>query len=213
MIYLNDVGIGYGGQTILSGIDFEIAGPGVFGILGPSGIGKTTLLQVLAVIRRQKQGDLFINGTNTKRLGIYERMRLWQRTISFHFQINNVIPQESLQYNVAFRRRLPETQQERIQAMCNSLGLDVALTRKAGSLSVGQKNRLSIVRAFYRDTPVVLLDEPLASLDKVSRARVVEMIEQASQQRTVVVSTHEDELRELCVGALNLMNHVRETVG
>lgn len=191
MISLSNVSIGYAGRAQLSGLEFQISNSGVTQLVGPSGVGKTTLLQVLSAIKMPLNGDVFIGDINTARIGYFDKLKIWKGELSFHFQINNVIPQESILYNICFKRIISMSERERIAHLCNSVGLSMSLRTKARNLSVGQRNRLSIVRSFHQERKFVLLDEPLASLDLESQMRVIELINVYSTQRSIVIASHE----------------------
>lgn len=191
MISLSNVAIGYGHRTQLSGLEFQIPGSGVTQLVGPSGVGKTTLLQVLSAIKMPLNGDVLIGDIKTSEMGYFQKLNIWKKELSFHFQINNVIPQESVLYNICFKRMVSKREVEQISAICNMVGLALPLKTKARNLSVGQRNRLSIVRSFYQDRKFVLLDEPLASLDSESQFKVIELINVMSVYRSIVIASHE----------------------
>ncbi|GAA1086582.1 ATP-binding cassette domain-containing protein [Nocardiopsis metallicus] len=190
----------YGTHKVINGLDFDLA-MGVTGVLGPNGAGKTTLLRCLATVLRADAGQLDLLGLNPDITS--ERTRI-RRNLGYLPQDPGMYPnftcQEMLDY-IAVLREI-SNKEEREEAVARALA-EVDLSSSAGTkirkLSGGMRQRLAIAQAFLADPGFVILDEPTVGLDPEQRMRFRTLISQKSEQRTVVLSTHQtDDVAALC---------------
>lgn len=198
MICLDDVSIGYAEESLLSDISLDISQPGIYGIVGRSGIGKTTFLQCLAGIKPVKSGVLKIAGHNVSSMTFRQKMQFWRSYISFHFQSDNIMPNESVAYNICLKRRPTDIDLDRCRAIMDQVDLDIPISKRAGSLSVGQKNRVSITRCFFNDKSIILLDEPIAALDGNAVNSIIKLLQSHRDNHYIILATHEECLVEIC---------------
>jgi putative ABC transport system ATP-binding protein len=168
-------------RAILKGVDLSLA-KGEFVILtGPSGAGKTTLMTLVGALRTMQAGDISVLGTKVSGLDAEGQLQL-RRKIGFIFQDHNLFDAltafETLWLATALDAKKPPREEalKKAETLLGELGLREHLHAKPGKLSTGQKQRVAIARALINDPPLILADEPTASLDKVSSDAVIALI-------------------------------------
>ncbi|MDX1901979.1 MAG: spermidine/putrescine ABC transporter ATP-binding protein PotA [Gammaproteobacteria bacterium] len=193
IIELRGVSKSIHGQEILYDIDLEVRNGEFLTLLGPSGCGKTTLLRLISGFEEPTTGNIFINGKNVKGLPPH------RRHVHTVFQSYALFPHMTASENIAFGLRCqkrPEPEiQERVREMLKTVKLEKYAYRKPEQLSGGQQQRVAIARAVINQPLVLLLDEPLSSLDY--RLRKTMQIELKQLQRklgiTFIFVTHDQE--------------------
>ena len=165
-------------------------------ILGPSGGGKSTLLQLLGGMDRPTAGHIWANGVDLTRLPP-DRLSAWRRdTVGFVFQSFFLLPHHDAVENAALPLLLggrpPSVRRQRAEDMLDRLGLANRARHRPGQLSGGQAQRVAIARALANDPPVILADEPSGNLDTESGEGILETLEQLAHEdgRTVVLVSH-----------------------
>lgn len=160
-------------------------------IVGPNGAGKSTLLLALANLLKPAQGDIRFDGKSLSGWNDLE----YRRKISFVFQ-SPLLMDMSVEQNVAlglkFRGTPREETQERVGKWIKALGIESLAKRRAGQLSGGEAQRVSLARAFVLEPELLLLDEPFAALDPPSHARLLDDLSGILKQdhKTAVFVTH-----------------------
>lgn len=203
IIEARDVSVVIDDRTVIEHASVS-CGPGTMtALVGPSGSGKTTLLHCLGLLQVPTTGQVLAGGTDTTGWSSSLRRRFWRDHSAFVLQDHGVMDEESVAFNVtmAARRfglgRRPDEQ--RLQEVLHRTGLSGRDDEPAARLSGGEKQRLSIARAMYKDATVVLVDEPTASLDAGNRAVVVDLFAALARQgRVVIVASHDDEMIDAC---------------
>lgn len=169
-------------------------------ILGQSGCGKTTLLNIIGGLDRYTTGDLVINGRFTK----FFRDRDWDayrnHSVGFVFQSYNLIPHQSVLANVELALTLSgvsrsERRKRAVEAL-KSVGLEDQIQKKPNQLSGGQMQRVAIARALVNNPDILLADEPTGALDSATSVQVMEILKEVAKQRLVIMVTHNPELAE-----------------
>ena len=193
----------YHQRKVLRGISFEIHAGHVLGVIGPSGVGKTTLLQILAGWLPPDHGQIdYITPHKTVRVS--EAKLLIRQTFGFAAQQPSVYPNMTAEENLehfAALHNVPESQRKsRVNDLLRLVALERQAAVPAGSLSGGQQKRLDIACALVHEPKVLFLDEPVADLDPFSRERVWKLIRtMAGKGVAVVLATHFlNELETVC---------------
>ncbi|MCP3918184.1 MAG: ABC transporter ATP-binding protein [bacterium] len=186
----------------LDGVDLEVPAGEFLGIIGPSGQGKSTLLNIMAGIDFPSRGRVFFRGTELPQEE-NERIREYRaRHVSLVFQELNLVSHLNALQNAALplvcRGEDNSTSIAHARAHLESLGLARELTRKPAKLSGGQKQRVAIARALTSDAELVLADEPTGSLDPKTSVDVMDAFAGLIRAggRTVVLVTHNEGLAE-----------------
>jgi putative ABC transport system ATP-binding protein len=164
-------------------------------VMGPSGSGKTTLLSLLGCLRTPDQGSVSVEGREVSRLSERERTRL-RRRIGFVFQAFRLFHSLPAIENVMIAAEISEGRRDKLAAahrLLEQLGLGAKAGLRPDALSGGEKQRVAIARALLSDPPIILADEPTASLDFQAGRQISQILLKlaAEQQRTVVVVSHD----------------------
>lgn len=177
-------------------LSFSWDGPGIYGVLGPNGAGKSTLLRLLAGVLPATQGMIKFNDVSLTQGGAQWR----SRTLAYLPQEAPLAPlwtvQEVIEQGLTpYRYEAHEHRKARreMEWACECLALTPLLSRRAQSLSGGERRRVLIARAISQNTPFVLLDEPLASLDWSSQEELMRLLSELTTRRQtqVVISLHD----------------------
>jgi putative ABC transport system ATP-binding protein len=189
--------------TALKGIDLTVQRGEFLMLVGPSGSGKTTLLSMLGCVLTPTSGDLALFGEIVSKRPESEMPRLRLSYIGFVFQAHNLIASLSALENVSFQLELRgHTRKAALleaRGLLERVGLGAKLDKRPRELSGGQRQRVAIARAVAGAPPLILADEPTASLDAESGLMVTEMLRELARERghTVVVVTHDSRIFQL----------------
>ena len=184
----------------LKGVSIEFRPSEFVAILGQSGCGKTTLLNIIGGLDRYTSGDLIIRGKSTKHF----RNRDWDtyrnHSVGFVFQSYNLIPHQSVLANVELALTLSgvkkaERRRRSIEAL-EKVGLGDQLHKRPNQLSGGQMQRVAIARALVNDPEILLADEPTGALDSETSVQVMDLLKEIAKDRLVIMVTHNPELAE-----------------
>lgn len=169
-------------------------------ILGPSGGGKTTLLNIVGGLDRYTFGDLIIGAKSTKKFNAKDWDTYRNHSVGFIFQSYNLIPHQSVLSNVELALTLSgvskkERRKRAIQAL-EKVGLGDQIKKKPNQMSGGQMQRVAIARALVNDPEILLADEPTGALDSTTSLQIMELLKEIANDRLVVMVTHNPELAE-----------------
>jgi len=188
-----------GRETVhaLRGVDAEIGGGEWLAVQGPTGHGKSTLLQILGGLDRPSSGSVDFDGRDLARLRETQMTKMRARSIGFVFQTFNLIPTLSAQENVE-TALVPlgvsgGSRRARAAEALSQVGLGDRLRHLPGELSGGQQQRVAIARALVKEPKVLLADEPTGNLDEDTRDEIIGLLEKLWQDNglTMVVVTHD----------------------
>jgi len=183
----------------LKGVNLDIPRGTFACIIGPSGHGKSTLLQLIGGLDRPTKGDAYIDGENNATLNKRELADVRAKKIGFVFQFFNLLPNltalENIQTAMMFGKMSSGEQKEKAQTLLNMVGLAEKADAKPSELSGGQQQRISIARALANDPDILLMDEPTGNLDSESEKEVLEQIQKIHQAgKTIVMVTHSHDI-------------------
>ncbi|MEG1710596.1 MAG: ATP-binding cassette domain-containing protein [Clostridia bacterium] len=184
----------------LNNINLEFRRNEFVAVLGASGCGKTTLLNIIGGLDRYTSGDLVINGKSTKEFADDEWDAYRNRSVGFVFQSYNLIPHQTVLENVELALTLSGVNAvERRKRALKSLD-DVGLTghqnKRPNQLSGGEMQRVAIARAIVNNPEILLADEPTGALDSETGVQILEIIKKIADDRLVVMVSHNNELAE-----------------
>ena len=204
MLKLKDIKKDYvSGDTIvqaLKGINIEFRESEFVSILGQSGGGKTTLLNIIGGLDRYTSGDVIINGKSTKDFKDRDWDAYRNYSIGFVFQNYNLIPHQTVLSNVELALTLSGTskkeRKERAIKALEDVGLKEKIYKKPNQLSGGQMQRVAIARALVNNPDIILADEPTGALDTKTSVQVMEILKEISKTKLVIMVTHNPDLAE-----------------
>ncbi len=202
MLELNDIKKDYvsGSTTVsaLKGINLRFRDCEFVSILGQSGCGKTTMLNIIGGLDKYTSGDLKINGVSTKNYkdGDWDFYR--NNSIGFVFQSYNLIPHQTVLSNVELALTLSgvsktERKRRAIEAL-EKVGLGEQIHKKPNQMSGGQMQRVAIARALVNNPDILLADEPTGALDTETSIQIMELLKEISKDRLIIMVTHNPEL-------------------
>lgn len=188
----------YGTENVLSNESFDLQGPGLFLVIGPNGAGKTTLFRALLGLLKV-EGRVYMNGIDVTgdpgKAGIFAGYvpQLGVAEIPFPVSVR-----EFIESAFSLRKRiLPSLSREEkliVDSLIKKLGLEGVEAKPFLELSGGMKQRVLLARAIARDPQILIMDEPIASIDPAFRSFVLETIEETSKEKLVLVSSHDPAL-------------------
>ena len=184
----------------LKGINLEFRRTEFVSILGHSGCGKTTMLNIIGGLDRYTDGDMSIDGVSTKKYKDVDWDTYRNIRIGFVFQSYNLIQHLTILDNVAMAMTLSgvglQERKRRAEEALRTVGLEGQLKKLPNQLSGGQMQRVSIARAIVNNPEIILADEPTGALDSATSVQVMELLKEISKTRLVIMVTHNRELAE-----------------
>ena len=184
----------------LRGVSIEFRKSEFVSILGQSGCGKTTLLNIIGGLDRYTDGDLVINGKSTKTFKDSDWDSYRNHSIGFVFQSYNLIPHQSVLANVELALTLSgvskSERRKRAKEALEKVGLGDQLHKKPNQMSGGQMQRVAIARALVNDPEILLADEPTGALDTATSVQIMDILKEISKERLIIMVTHNPELAE-----------------
>lgn len=202
MLELNDIKKDYvtGSTTVsaLKGINLRFRDCEFVSILGQSGCGKTTMLNIIGGLDKYTSGDLKINGVSTKNYKDRDWDFYRNNSIGFVFQSYNLIPHQTVLSNVELALTLSgvskaERKKRAIEAL-EKVGLGEQIHKKPNQMSGGQMQRVAIARALVNNPDILLADEPTGALDTETSIQIMELLKEISKDRLIIMVTHNPEL-------------------
>lgn len=204
MLQLLDIvkqyGEGENAVTALNGVNITFRENEFVSVLGHSGCGKTTLLNIIGGLDHYTSGDLIINGTSTKKYKDKDWDTYRNHSIGFIFQSYNLIPHQSVLANVELALTISgvskaERRKRAIEAL-EKVGLGNQLHKRPNQMSGGQMQRVAIARALINNPDILLADEPTGALDSETSVQVMELLKEIAKDKLVIMVTHNPELAE-----------------
>lgn len=182
----------------LRGVTITFRDSELVAVLGHSGCGKTTLLNIIGGLDHATEGDLLINGRSTKQYKAREWDTYRNHSVGFIFQSYNLIPHQSVLSNVELALTLSgiskSERHRRAKEALEKVGLGDQLNKRPNQMSGGQMQRVAIARALVNDPEILLADEPTGALDSETSIQIMELIKEIAKDRLVIMVTHNPDL-------------------
>lgn len=182
----------------LKGITLSFRENEFVSVLGQSGCGKTTLLNIIGGLDQYTSGDLIINGRSTKDFKSRDWDDYRNHSIGFVFQSYNLIPHQNVLSNVELALTLSgvskEERRKRARDVLEKVGLSDQLYKKPNQMSGGQMQRVAIARALVNDPDILLADEPTGALDSATSIQIMELLHEIAKEKLVIMVTHNPQL-------------------
>lgn len=187
---------------ILHGIDLQVQKGEFVSIVGSSGSGKTTMMNIIGVLDRPTEGEYFLDGTDVAHAKDKELSMIRNQKIGFVFQTYNLISRTSALKNVEmpmlYAGMGKKERLERAQELLHMVEMETRMTHNPDELSGGQKQRVAIARAMANDPAIILADEPTGALDSKTGRKIMDIFHRLNEEqgKTIVLITHSQELAE-----------------
>lgn len=200
MIVAHDIHKSFGSLEVLRGIDISVEHGAVTSIVGPSGAGKTTLLQIIGTLSRPDKGSVFYDKVNVFDLSDKALSHFRNENIGFVFQMHRLLPEFTLEENVAMPALIAGTDHkkamEEARSLLKFLGLESRATHRPSQLSGGECQRGAVARALVNKPQVILADEPSGSLDSTNRRELHKLFFNLRDElgATFLIVTHDESL-------------------
>jgi putative ABC transport system ATP-binding protein len=213
VIQLQDVYRTYkmGDQVLnaLDGVDVNISRNEYIAIIGASGSGKSTMMNIIGCLDRVTKGEYLLNGTNVSEMTEAELAKARNREIGFVFQSFNLLSRASALKNVMqplVYRGIPRTERKQIAGEAlEHVGLGDRLSSRPNEMSGGQRQRVAIARALVGKPAILLADEPTGNLDSKTSREIMALIDELHQQgQTIIMVTHEPDIAAHCDRVIRL---------
>jgi lipoprotein-releasing system ATP-binding protein len=207
-----------GELKILKGVDISISAGEVVGIVGASGVGKSTLLHVLGTLDRPTSGNVLYEGKNVFTLDNGSLASFRNRTIGFVFQFHHLMPEFTALENVMMPGLIARSRKSEVRSqrdlhekaghLLDELGVLERKDHRPGELSGGEQQRVAVARALIRDPRVVLADEPTGNLDTATGEELFNLLLKMNRERgiTFVIVTHNEALSKRCHRILKMVD-------
>lgn len=198
------------GEPVLEDLDLDLSAGALYGLSGPSGRGKSTLLYLLGLLARPTCGTIVIDGVAVGDRPDRERSSIRARQIGFLFQDALLNPARSIVDNVlegvAYLDADPAAHVDEARATMERLGVTVPVTRRPGQISGGQAQRVALARALLKRPALLLADEPTGNLDRDSAHTVMEELVHEARGRGAicVVASHDPSILDRCDTVISL---------
>jgi len=193
----------FGNLQVLKGIDFDVESGEVVSIVGKSGAGKTTFLQIMGTLMNADEGELKILDTDIRSLKEKELAKFRNEHIGFVFQFHQLLPEFTALENVCIPAMLQGKSHKQSEAhakeLLDFLNLSERMTHKPSELSGGEQQRVAVARAIMNNPAVVFADEPSGNLDSHNKNELHQLILRLRDtfNQTFVIVTHDDNLASI----------------
>lgn len=219
MIRIENVSKSFDNLQILKGVSLNIEKGEIFGIVGRSGVGKSTLLRCVNGLEQYNSGSIKVDGAEVGSLSP-EELRLFRKNVGMVFQNFSLVTRASVYENIAFAMKIWNCDKNRIDRRVKELlevvGIPEKINARARDLSGGQKQRVALARALAMNPSVLLCDEATSALDPKSTIDILSLLDEINKNFniTIVMVTHEMEvIKTLCDSMTVMANGNVEATG
>lgn len=207
-IVLRNIRKSFDDKQVLKGISLNIKENTSVAILGDSGTGKSTLLNIIALFEMADEGELFIDGVNVKS-GKFSKMLYWRQKLGYIFQnyalVDNLNVEKNLELAMKYIKQNRKQKKILIQDTLQKVGLAGKEKSMVYTLSGGEQQRLAIARLMIKPCELILADEPTGALDIINRDYIIKLLKDLQDTgRALVIVTHDKEVASVCDTVIEL---------
>lgn len=208
MIELRNINKGFDDRIVLENLNYNFYEGNSYALIGASGAGKTTLLNIIGKLEEVDSGDIIVNDINLNNI---KEKDYFKNYLSYLFQNFGLIENKSIQENLMLAfigEKISKLEmQKKMNEALKRVHLDVKLNRKIYTLSGGEAQRVALAKTILKDSPIILADEPTASVDQKNSEEIIELILSLKKEnKIIIIATHSPDI-------YNQVDHILEIKG
>ena len=208
MIELRNINKGFDDRIVLENLNYNFYEGNSYALIGASGAGKTTLLNIIGKLEEVDSGDIIVNDINLNNI---KEKDYFKNYLSYLFQNFGLIENKSIQENLMLAfigEKISKLEmQKKMNEALKRVHLDVNLNRKIYTLSGGEAQRVDLAKTILKDSPIILADEPTASVDQKNSEEIIELILSLKKEnKIIIIATHSPDI-------YNQVDHILEIKG
>lgn len=208
MIELRNINKGFDDRIVLENLNYNFYEGNSYALIGVSGAGKTTLLNIIGKLEEVDSGDIIVNDINLNNI---KEKDYFKNYLSYLFQNFGLIENKSIQENLMLAfigEKISKLEmQKKMNEALKRVHLDVNLNRKIYTLSGGEAQRVALAKTILKDSPIILADEPTASVDQKNSEEIIELILSLKKEnKIIIIATHSPDI-------YNQVDHILEIKG
>lgn len=208
MIELRNINKGFDDRIVLENLNYNFYEGNSYALIGSSGAGKTTLLNIIGKLEEADSGDIIVNDINLNNI---KEKDYFKNYLSYLFQNFGLIENKSIQENLMLAfigEKISKLEmQKKMNEALKRVHLDVNLNRKIYTLSGGEAQRVALAKTILKDSPIILADEPTASVDQKNSEEIIELILSLKKEnKIIIIATHSPDI-------YNQVDHILEIKG
>lgn len=208
MIELRNINKGFDDRIVLENLNYNFYEGNSYALIGASGAGKTTLLNIIGKLEEVDSGDIIVNDINLNNI---KEKDYFKNYLSYLFQNFGLIENKSIQENLMLAfigEKISKLEmQKKMNEALKRVHLDVNLNRKIYTLSGGEAQRVALAKTILKDSPIILADEPTASVDQKNSEEIIELIlSLKKEKKIIIIATHSPDI-------YNQVDHILEIKG
>lgn len=208
MIELRNINKGFDDRIVLENLNYNFYEGNSYALIGASGAGKTTLLNIIGKLEEVDSGDIIVNDINLNNI---KEKDYFKNYLSYLFQNFGLIENKSIQENLMLAfigEKISKLEmQQKMNEALKRVHLDVNLNRKIYTLSGGEAQRVALAKTILKDSPIILADEPTASVDQKNSEEIIELILSLKKEnKIIIIATHSPDI-------YNQVDHILEIKG
>ncbi|MGL4850542.1 MAG: putative bacteriocin export ABC transporter [Clostridium sp.] len=203
IIKLDKISKKYGEREVLKDFSAKIESGEMVGIIGGSGSGKSTILNIIGLLEEYDSGELNIDGVKNIKINSKTAQKMLRETIGYLFQNFALVETENVYKNLElvlnYRGNNKNTKKEKIKVALEKVGLGGYENKKIFELSGGEQQRVALARLMLKECKIILADEPTGSLDRKNQELVMELLEDLNKNgKTIIIVTHDERVSSKC---------------
>lgn len=197
------------GNKVIENINFSIQGGELVAIMGRSGKGKTTLLNIIGLIAKQSSGNVYLFDEKNVNIHSKQAMLLRRHKIGYLFQNYGLVEDETVKWNLnialEYKGITKKERYHKIKEVLNMLNIEELLEKHVYMLSGGEQQRIAMLKLYLQDSQLILADEPTGSLDEENRDVIIKMLKDINEKgKTVIIVTHDRYVAQACNRIIDL---------
>ncbi|HFL3608705.1 TPA: putative bacteriocin export ABC transporter [Clostridioides difficile] len=206
---INNINKSYCGNKIISNFSLEIYDGEMIAICGKSGVGKTTLLNLIGLLDKCDSGEIYLFGKNIATMKKPDINKLFRYKISYLFQNYALIENDTIDQNLdiplTYSKKSKTEKHNLKKEVLETVGLKKTLKTKIYKLSGGEQQKVAIARTLLKSSELILADEPTGSLDGQTRNEILDLLKKLNKQgKTIVIVTHDEHVAKECTKTITL---------